>query len=302
MKIVAYVLALAVPSAAWSAEPLVKPEWLSSQLTNENVVVLDIRNELDGGGREAYLEGHIPNAVHSDYLKDGWRTTRNGVAGVLPEPAVLEALLSDLGIGNDNHVVISHGGVDATDFGSAARIYWTLKYLGHDEVSILDGGWRGWVEDPSRPVARGGVDRPGELYWAEPRPELLASTADIKMSFANPDVIRVDARPLDQFLGRTKHKAAKWAGRLPDAVHFDQSSLIGADGRVKDIEEIGEFFAANIDLDAGKELYTYCNTGHWAATNWFVMSELLGVENVRLYDESMVGWTADPANRPNTGS
>lgn len=302
MKSMALALSLTLPVAAMAAEPLVDADWLSAQLGNETVVVLDIRNRLDGGSREAYAEGHIPGAVHSDYLKDGWRTKKEEVVGVVSDVEDLEELISGLGIGGDDHVVISHGGVSASDFGSAARVYWTFKYLGHDEVSILDGGWRGWIDDSVRPVETGITERSADTFVADVRPELLVSTDDVKMSFANPDIMRVDARPIEQFLGQAKHDAASRAGRLPDAVQFDQSQLIGDDGKVKNIEELRQIFAITLDSGAGKEIYSYCNTGHWASTNWFVMSELLGAPNVRLYDQSMVGWTADPANPVDTGN
>ena len=301
MKMLAAALIASLPVAAVAAEPLVDAEWLADNLGNEKLIVLDIRNALDKGSREIYAKGHIPGAVHSDYLKGGWRTKKGGVVGVLPDVPVLEALISELGVSDESHVVISHGGVDATDFGSAARVYWTFKYLGHDEVSILDGGWREWRRDPARPIETGIVIPEGDMFVAEPRGELLVGNDDIKASFADPNVVRVDARPLAQFLGEAKHKAAKRPGRLINAVHFDQSQLIGADGKVKDTRQLSATFSNQINPRAGQEIYSYCNTGHWAATNWFVMSEILGLENVRLFDQSMVGWTAIADNPVATG-
>lgn len=293
LTIAAVALSIAGTTAGNAAEPLVGADWLEDRLGNQELVVLDIRNKLDGGSRETYSNGHIPGAVHSDYLLDGWRTQKGDVVGVLPDVAVLEALISDLGIGEDHHVVISHGGVDNTDFGSAARVYWTFKYLGHNQVSILDGGWLGWLEDRSRPVEQGIVERDGELFVAEIRPELLVGTDEVKGSLDQTGILRVDARPLDQFLGLAKHAAAKAFGRIPGAVQVDQSDFFKANGRLKDVDALRVLFDGHIG--AGERgIFAYCNTGHWAATNWFVLSELLGVDNVRLYDHSMVGWTADP--------
>ena len=117
-------------------------EWLREHRTNPDVLVLDIRSAIDGGGVDAYARDHIPGAVHSDYDKGGWRVARNGVPFMLPSAAELEALFSDLGIDEDIHVVLVPAGVHVLDFGSAARAYWTLKVAGHRRVSIFDGGIR----------------------------------------------------------------------------------------------------------------------------------------------------------------
>ena len=147
------------PALAGAAEPLVSQQWLKHHRADPDLVVLDIRSAIDGGGAEAYVQGHIPGAVHSDYDKGGWRVTRNGVPFMLPDAARLEALVGDLGIDEDSHVVVVPAGVHVLDFGSAARVYWTLKAAGHPRVSILDGGFAAWKADPANPIETG-VNRP----------------------------------------------------------------------------------------------------------------------------------------------
>ena len=87
---------------------------------------------------------HIPGSVHSDYDKAGWRVTRNNVPFMVPTAPELEKLIGDLGIDENSHVVVVPAGVNVLDFGSAARAYWTLKYVGVKNVSILDGGIAAW--------------------------------------------------------------------------------------------------------------------------------------------------------------
>ena len=82
--------------------------------------------------------------MHSDYLKDGWRIGRDDVVGLLPDASQFDALARKLGVSGDSHVVLVSAGVGATDSGSSARAYWTLKVFGHEKVSILDGGYAGW--------------------------------------------------------------------------------------------------------------------------------------------------------------
>ena len=121
--------------------PLVSTAWLKQHLQDPDVLVLDVRSAIDGGGAEAYQKGHIPGAIHSDYDKAGWRVTRGGVPFMLPTLAELEKLIGELGIDEDTHVVVVPAGVHYTDFGAAARTYWTLKVAGVSKVSILDGGY-----------------------------------------------------------------------------------------------------------------------------------------------------------------
>ena len=124
--------------------PLVDVDWL---VKNQNAVdITDVRSKIGLQAGQGYDQGHIPGAVEANYLKAGWRTTRDGVVGVLPETPALEALLSKLGVANSDHVVLVSSGNNATDFGSTARVYWTLKQLGHEKVSILQGGQKAWVQ------------------------------------------------------------------------------------------------------------------------------------------------------------
>src|SRR5882757_11186877 len=119
-------LLIAAPAAAAEKQPLVSAQWLNSHLTDSKVVVLDIRSAIDGSTAETFAQGHIPNAVHSDYDKGGWRVERNGVPFMVPTTAELEKLIGELGIDEDSHVVVVPAGVGTSDFGAAARPYWTL--------------------------------------------------------------------------------------------------------------------------------------------------------------------------------
>src|SRR4029078_5969136 len=113
--------AMAVSVAGAHAEPLITPQWLNAHRSDSNLVVIDIRSEIDGGGAQAYAAAHIPGSVHSDYDKAGWRVTRNNVPFMVPTAGELEKLIGDLGIDEDSHVVVVPAGVNVLDFGSAAR-------------------------------------------------------------------------------------------------------------------------------------------------------------------------------------
>ena len=283
----------AVPARAETATPLVSTGWLKQHLQDGDVLVLDIRSAIDGGGLEAYQNGHIPGAIHSDYDKAGWRVTRGGVPFMLPTLAELEKLIGELGIDEDTHVVVAPAGVSYTDFGSAARTYWTLKVAGVSNVSILDGGFATWAAE--RNAIETGPSKPSpKIFTATLNKALLADRTDVQRIEQSGGATLIDSRPASFFAGKQKHPAAQAYGHIPNAVNVDSATFYDENtNRLKPRAELASIAAT---LPAGPAV-TYCNTGHWAATDWFVLSELLGHRNVRLYYGSMVDWTSD-TSRP----
>ncbi|MDI1343052.1 MAG: sulfurtransferase [Pseudolabrys sp.] len=280
-------------SAAPAAQPLVSVEWLKAHLSDKDVVVLDIRSAIDGGGAKAYAEGHVPGSVHSDYDKAGWRVTRNNVPFMLPTVAELEKLIGDVGIDEDKHVVVVPAGVSFTDFGSAARTYWTLKVVGLKNVSILDGGVAAW-RAAGLPLESGDNKPSATIFTANIDKSLLAQGSEVEAIESKGGATLIDARPASFFFGKEKAPNASAYGHIPGALNLDSASYYeSASNRLKPKAELA---ALSAQVPAGPAV-SYCNTGHWAATDWFVLHELLGRADVRLYDGSMVEWTAD-ANRP----
>ena len=281
--------AVSKPAMAEAATPLVSPHWLKERLSDPAIVVLDIRSAIDGGGAQAYASGHIPGAVHSDYDKAGWRVTRNGVPFMLPTAAELEKLIGETGIDEDNHVIVVPAGVHATDFGSAARVYWTLKAAGHPKVSILDGGFAAWKAD-ANPVETK-INRPSaKIFTATLDKSAFADVAEVETISASGGATLLDGRPAPFFAGKTKAATVKIYGHIPRAVNLDSATFY--DPTTNRLRPRGELEAIAATLPAGP-VVSYCNTGHWAATNWFVLSELLGRKDTRLYSGSMIEWTHD---------
>ena len=289
------VLALvpALSARADSASPLVSAGWVKQHLSDPDVLVLDIRSAIDGGGGEAYQKAHIPGAIHSDYDKAGWRVTRGGVPFLLPTQAELEKLIGELGIDEDSHVVVVPAGVSYTDFGAAARIYWTLRVAGLSNVSILDGGQAAWVADGN--AVESGPSKPSpKIFTATLNKSLLAENGEVSQIEHSGGATLIDARPASFFAGKERAPAAKAYGHIPGAMNVDSATFYDSKtNRLKSSDQLRQIAAT---LPAGPAV-TYCNTGHWAATDWFVLSELLGRKDVRLYYGSMVDWTSD-ATRP----
>jgi thiosulfate/3-mercaptopyruvate sulfurtransferase len=288
--VLASVTVAAMPAFAETAAPLVSPQWLNEHRADSDVVVLDIRSVIDGGGAEAYAKAHIPGAIHSDYDKAGWRVSRNGQPLMVPSQTALEKLIGETGIDEDSHVVVVPAGVSSTDFGAAARIYWTLKAAGHPAISILDGGFAGW-QAAGFPVEAGNNVPAPRIFSGKFNETLLAELEEVEK---NPNATLVDARPPGFFSGREKAGLAKAYGHIPGAINIDSASFY--DPATNRLRPKAELAAIAAKVPAGP-VVTYCNTGHWAATDWFVLSEILGRPNVKLYAGSMVEWSAD-AHRP----
>jgi len=269
-------------------DPLVSVQWLAAQ-SRDALRVLDIRSAVDGGGAAAYEAAHVPGAVHTDYVKDGWRATKGMATGLLPERAHLAELFARCGITPDLHVVIVGAGTSPGDFSAASRIYWTLKIAGHRKQSILAGGMAAW-QDAGQPVESGRQPpEPVPAYPVEFVDGLRADLAAVKRALERGDHVLLDTRSRSYFEGHEKSPQAKRAGRLPSAVHLDHTLAFDpATWRLRSLPELERLFAL-----PAQPIVTYCNTGQQAATNWFILSEVLRRPQVLLYDGSMSEWTED---------
>jgi len=284
---------LAAPAFAerLTDQPLVDAAWLKQNLDNDSLVVLDIRDLVEKVN--PYEQGHIPGAINAPYGSAGWRTEVQGVPGQLPPLEKIEALIGSLGIDNDDHVVIVPAGADSSEFGGATRIYWTFKTLGHDAVSILDGGWRGW-QAASGDVSTDPVKPEPTTFSARIDEKYLATTADVEQGIKD-GVKLVDGRPAEQYLGKGKSPVVRAAGTIPGAVNIEHSKLYDAQKASFASREQIEALVREAGFNLDDENITFCNTGHWASLPWFALSEVLGNKSTRMYDGSMAEWAADPA-------
>lgn len=281
--------------AAPAVQPLVDSAWLAANLEAENLVIIDVRSGIDGTDAEGFAAGHIPGSVYASYTHGGWRTAVDGVPGMTPAIDDLETYIQSLGVSNDDAVVIVPAGVGSTDFGSAARVYWTFKLLGHDAVGILNGGLQGWV-DAGGELATGQTNATAGDFRANLRPELLVSAEQVQAGMNGGSQL-VDARPGEQFRGEAQHPASGGAGTIPGATSLEEHLLVQENtSNFVDAEEVNRLVAA-AGIDGSQPIVSFCNTGHWAATVWFALSEVAGLDNVSMYDGSMTQWTQD-SNRP----
>lgn len=275
-----------IVGAAGAAEPLVDVAWVKANSGKPGIVFIDFQAASD------HLRGHIPGAVNSNYGKDGWREERSDkVPDFLPaktEP--LGEMIGKLGIDNATHVVLVPPGMSSTDMGIGTRVYWTFKVLGHDNVSILNGGMAAYTKDKANPLQTGAAKPEAKTFKISLRKEMIATVDDIKKAKAA-GVLLVDNRPEDQYVGINRHPKATANGTLEGAKNLPNGWLtVNGMGEFRSKGELEQLFKLASVPTSGEQI-AFCNTGHWASVGWFVASELMGNKKVKLYDGSMVEWT-----------
>ena len=177
-------------------------------------------------------------------------------------------------------VIVSQGDTD-TDFGAAARVYWTLKSSGFTELSVLNGGQMAWV-NAGLPISNiAGTPTPTELSIAW-NPSWTADTSAVAdIVEGKSEAVLVDARPAAFFEGKKAHEAAARPGTLPGAESLPYTEFFRAGATAIDAQSDVSTLKTRLGISANEEVVSFCNTGHWAATDWFALSELAGIENVK---------------------
>jgi thiosulfate/3-mercaptopyruvate sulfurtransferase len=206
----------------------------------------------------------------------------------------LEALAGSLGIDEGTSIVLVPLGLDGTELGTATWPYWVLRYLGHEDVAILDGGLAAWRADPANPTAPGAAPLPAAGFAVSIRPEILVGTAEVA-ELVGSSTVTLDARPADQYRGESMSGLVVRPGHIPGAINLPFSSFYDeAAHRLRSFEELTAIAEAVVP-DRNADIVVYCNTGHWSSIVWFVLREVLGYQNVRLYEESMAQWSREAA-------
>jgi thiosulfate/3-mercaptopyruvate sulfurtransferase len=257
--------------AAWADfGPLVDAPALAAAIQTNPPVILDIRAPRAAEGQpnvDTYTAGHIPGAINAPYGRFRGPAENPGLP---PSAADLTTLLRDLGLETDSRVVIVHQGKDETDFGAAARVYWTLKSSGLSQLSILNGGVAAWVAAGQQLSADGATATPSTItvnfsdQWS-------ASADDIRAVLAGEDqALLLDARPEAFWLGEQSHDAAARPGTLPQSRYFEHAGWFNSGPAIVDASAARALAEAQ-GFTAQDQLVSFCNTGHWAATNWFAL-------------------------------
>jgi thiosulfate/3-mercaptopyruvate sulfurtransferase len=267
-----------------AVEPLVTPKWLHENRNNPGLVLLDLQDN------QNYLKFHIPNSINTRYTQ--WRLEKKGELKNMPAVPVLEKLIGSLGIDNASHVVLISLGASAGDMAAAARVYWTFKVLGHDRVSILDGGLIGYAGKRIYPLEKGNNQRKPAKFTAKYRHLMHPGAKEVKLALSNGTLL-VDNRSRAEYLGIYGGNGKERAGRLPQAQHLNYDWLtVNGGGSLHSVDNLKRIYASSQVALNGEQI-NYCHTGNRAALGWFVSHELLGNHAAKLYDGSAQEWAAD---------
>ncbi|SKC90930.1 sulfurtransferase [Maledivibacter halophilus] len=268
------------------------PEFIISSIkakelieSDEKIVVIDIRKAPE------YLLGHIPEAINI------WRPDYSAnedeyeFGGMRADAEKMVKFLGEIGIDNDTMVLLydSKGDYDA------ARFFWQLEMLGHEKMALIDGGINGWKAS--------GLDTTTEKpeitkteYKFDGKEDLskLATLEDVKSGIKDPNVIILDTRSIEEATGKDLKSGAFRKGRIPSSVFIEYKNAInvgdGEDTTFKTVEELKEIYESK-GVTPDKTIIAYCQSGVRSAHTTFVLSHLLGYENVKNYDGSWIEWS-----------
>lgn len=282
---VIFVLLFATRAVAADWQVLLTPHALDALETD--VTVIDIR------APSQFEAGHLEGALNAPYAS--WSGPREN-PGAVPSDADLTARLQSLGLSVETPVVVNYAGTSQIGFGAAARVYWTLKSAGLTRIAILNGGHAAW-ERAGLPVTTAAVAAsPSDDQFALSDRWRISTNEILDVVNGKARAQIIDARPYEFLEGMNQHDAALEAGTIAGAANIEQSIWFTPEAPGA-LHISSPRQAANVARQAGVELAarltlaSFCDTGRLSATNWFVLSELAGIDGVKLYPESMVGWT-----------
>lgn len=269
---------------------------LASRLSEPALCVVDCRASLQNvaGGWDAYAKAHLPNASFADLLEDLSGPITPGQTGRHPLPSI-DTFVSKVrrwGIGAESQVVV----YDDAGGAFAARLWWMLRWLGHDAVAVLDGGFPAWVAE-GRPVTDEVSERvPGD-FTPRPRPDWLVSAAELATPQSLPRKL-FDARAPERFAGDVE-PLDPVAGHIPGARNLPFAQNLH-EGRFRSPAELRQRFAAALEGSAPEAAVVYCGSGVTACHDILAFAHA-GLPLPRLYAGSWSEWITDPARPTQRG-
>jgi len=291
--------------------PVIDSAWLADNLKNVQVVAIQSdpgaftaqpvwqTNAKTGAKTLVEANGHLPGArlVNAKQIRTERKIGDLTVKYMVPERAAFEQIMQKAGVSAEQPIVLVPLGQDGAELDDAARLYWQLKYFGEDRVAILDGGLAGWLVE-GREVSTDQPDAaPGNWKAGTERAALIADSNEVASTKAQ----LVDARALPQYHGLSKRDYVYAYGHIPGAHALPPDVRFNTDGGVARFLPADSYrtILSQSGIAPDAPAITYCNSGHLAAGAWFVMSEVVGNKQVKLYDGSLHEWTLE--KRPMEG-
>lgn len=274
---------------------LIETSALAAHLDDPSLAIVDCRFDLKdtSAGERAYQAAHIPGAVYAHVDRDlsAPKTGTNG-RHPLPDVDTFVATLGRLGIDAGTQVVV----YDQDSGGFASRLWWMLRWLGHDGVALLDGGFAKWSGE-GRPTKSGVEVRPQRVFVPHVQPQMIANVSEVEGLVGKSGWRLIDARAPERFRGEVE-PVDKVAGHIPGAINVPFLENLDANGTFKSPAEIAERFKKASGSTPTDHLVVYCGSGVTACQNLLAL-EHAGMHGAKLYPGSWSEWSSDPS-RPMT--
>ncbi len=279
-------------------DPLVSPAWLAERLDAPDIRVIDATWFMPGDPRNAralYAERRIPGAIFFDI--DEIADTDSDLPHMLPSPEKFASRMKQLGIGDGTRIVVydNHGLM------TAARVWWTFRVFGHEDVAVLDGGFPAWERAGYEIETGEPRPRMERHFTARVRSDLVRDLADVQRAIEGGRAPILDARAGPRFRGEAPEpRAGLKSGHMPGALNVPFPSLLNADGTVKSKEELKQIFEA-AGLNANAAPICSCGSGITAAVIALALARL-GRWDAAIYDGSWAEWGGRDDTRVVTGA
>ncbi len=292
-------LFLLLPSVLFSSEPpikgfdrprLIETAELKGLVNHPSVRIIDMRMSLPD-----YLKGHIPNAVYLHF--ENLRVPSSGVPAQAPDQITLERLLGEnLSVSNNMWVIL----YSEKSNPNATYLAWTLDFLGHRKVGVLNGGWEKWVSENHPTTQEYPSLAPKKFFAKVIREESLAEKKWVRNHLSSKEVVIIDVRPPKEYSGEEGEEIRR--GHIPGARNlFWETTLEGNEVKTwKEKEDLEKLFR-ELGITKDKEIVVHCRTGREASHVYFTLKYVLGYPRVRNYRGSWVEWSADKSLPVKTG-
>ncbi|MGB3693058.1 MAG: sulfurtransferase [Spirulinaceae cyanobacterium] len=264
--------------------PVVNCAWLAEQLNNPQVVIVDCRFDLSDPqwGEGQYRHSHIPGADYLHLDQDlSAPLKRHGGRHPLPEPERFASKMASLGVDFGKTLVVAY---DSSRFAFAARLWWLLRYFGHDQVAVLDGGWLAWQEGQYPVNDTLGIASQGD-FIPQVRTDLIVGIETVKNYQNGPEMILVDSRDHNRYLGKVE-PIDPVAGHIPGAINLPWKEV------TKPSQEIRSSLVQSQrwqNYQFGSPLVVYCGSGVTACVNLLSL-EIAQINNAKLYPGGWSDW------------
>jgi thiosulfate/3-mercaptopyruvate sulfurtransferase len=262
----------------------VSGEWLAQNLNNKGIVVVDCRFQLTnpGWGYEQYSLSHIPGAYYLDLNQDLSTPVQvHGGRHPLPDLNNFAEKLANIGIVKDETLVVAY---DDSRFAFAARLWWLLRYLGHTQVALLNGGWQGWRKN-NYPVTNIISQPSSGSFVAQPQTDWIVDRQTVQSRKDLASVILVDSRDSDRYAG-IKEPIDPIAGHIPGAINSSWKLVTDEQGYLRPLSEQKKL---GNNYSSAQEIIVYCGSGVTACVNLF-SCKLAEIDKVKLYPGGWSDW------------